>query len=321
MDWVLHYFKILKEYARDYVLENTGLKVLALLITAVLWLSVASRPVSQIPIANVPIEFPNLNQSPLLAVSKADTLNARVFVEGPRDALDSLRPSQLTVAADMAGVEAGVRVIPLKVDSSRLPPSVKVREIEPRSVRVTVESVLSKEVPIKPRFEGRPGTGYEMTGWKITPTTVRIGGAENQIRDVSEASTETVNLNDRTQTFSTRVAIDTGSPNISISEQTPNTVMLQVILGEVQKERTIDRVPVTLLNSPRGARAIPAYERVTLLGAQSIIDSIVADDIVVVVDYQNGAGGHRFAPQVSVAPEFADRVSVKLYEPKRVVVR
>src|SRR5215467_6708471 len=116
MDWLLHYWKYVKEYARDYVLENTGLKVLALLITAVLWLSVASRPVNQVPIPNVPIEFINLSQSPSLAVSKYDTLSARVFVEGPRDVLDSLRPSQLAVVADMTGVEQGVRVIPLRLD-------------------------------------------------------------------------------------------------------------------------------------------------------------------------------------------------------------
>ena len=50
MDWMNGYLKGLKEYARDYVLENTSLKVLALLITGVLWLSVASRPVSQVAI-------------------------------------------------------------------------------------------------------------------------------------------------------------------------------------------------------------------------------------------------------------------------------
>ena len=40
MDKLWRTLKVLKEYAKDYVLENTGLKVLALLITAVIWLSV-----------------------------------------------------------------------------------------------------------------------------------------------------------------------------------------------------------------------------------------------------------------------------------------
>src|SRR5437879_4668911 len=112
MDWMSQYLKGLKEYARDYVLENTGLKVLALLITAVLWLSVASRPVSQTALNGVPIELFNLPVSPEpLTVSKYETLTARVYLEGPRDVLDALRSGQLSVTADMSNVEPGVRVI------------------------------------------------------------------------------------------------------------------------------------------------------------------------------------------------------------------
>src|SRR5262249_11935573 len=217
MDWVSHYLTAAKEYARDYVLENTGLKVLALLITAVLWLSIASRPVSQIPITNVPIEFLNLNQSPLLAVSKYDTLSARVFVEGPRDVLDSLRSSQITVVADMVNVEPGVRVIPLKIDSSRLPASVRVREIEPRSIRVTVERVIEKDAPVIPRFEGQPAPGFELVSSQVTPFSIKIAGAESQLHDIRDVSTETIRLNERTESFSERVAIDTGSPNVNLS--------------------------------------------------------------------------------------------------------
>src|SRR5262245_2566793 len=121
MEWMGDYFKVVKEYARDYVLENTGLKVLALLITGVLGLVVASRPVSQIALNGVPIEFYNLPESPNLTVSKYDTLAARVYLEGPRDVLDSLRAGQFTVSADMTGVQPGVRVIQLRIESNRLP--------------------------------------------------------------------------------------------------------------------------------------------------------------------------------------------------------
>src|SRR4029453_355434 len=101
MHWIDDYLKAIKGYARDYVLENTGLKVLALLITGVLWLSVASRPVSQIAI-NGSIEF-NLPESHV--VSKYDTLTARVLLDGPRETLDALRTGQLTVTADMTGTK------------------------------------------------------------------------------------------------------------------------------------------------------------------------------------------------------------------------
>lgn len=319
MNRVWHYLSAVKEYAKDYILENTGLKVLALLITAVLWLSVASRPVRQVTLQNVPIEFRNWPDSPDMIVSKYDTISARVYLEGPRDVVDSVRPSEVVVIADMTGVEPGVRVRQLTLDTSRLPASVKGREVEPRSVRVTVERVIQKEVPIKPRFDGQPPPGYEVINWLITPATVQINGAESQTRDITEVSTETVSLSDKTHTYSESVAIDIGSPNLNISEQGHRTVMLTVNIGEVQKERTIERVPVILFNGPPGAQSIPKYVNVKLIGARSAIEQMTALDVNVAIDLQADGGNMRsFTPKVTISPSYSDKVNVHTVEPATV---
>ena len=320
MDRVWHYLSAVKEYGKDYVLENTGLKVLALLITAVLWLSVASRPVRQVTLQNVLIEFHNLPDS--MIVSKYDTISARIYLEGPRDVVDSVRPSEVSVIADMLGVEPGVRVRPLTLDTSRLPASVKGREVEPSRVRVTVEEVIQKEVPIVPRFDGQPPPGYQVISWQITPPTVRISGAESQTRDITEVSTETVSLADKTHTFSESVAIDIGSPNLNISEQGHRTVMLTINIGEVQKERTIERVPVVLFNGPPGAQLIPKYVNVKLIGARSAIDQMSASDLNVAIDFQaEGTGARLLAPKVTVSPTYSDKVTVRAVEPATVRVK
>lgn len=320
MDWMSQYLKDLKEYARDYVLENTGLKVLALLITGVLWLSIASRPLSQMTLNGVPIQLFNLGISPNpLTVSKYDTLTARVYLDGPRDVLDTLRAGQLTVTADMSSVEPGVRVIQLTVEPNSLPANVRVKEIEPRSIRVTVERVIIKEVPIVPRFEGDPRAGYEVIDWQITPATVRIGGAESQVRDITEVSTETVRLSDRVAAFSDSVAIDIGSPNLSISDDSGRKVMLQVTIGELRKERVIDNVPVTLLGAPRRARPNSRFVKVTVYGASSTVDAITVADVTAEIDYH--AGSALFAPKVTLSPDLAPRVVVRSVEPQKISVR
>ena len=197
----LHWLDTVKEYGRDYILENTGLKFLALLITGVLWLSVASRPVSEIKMYNIPIEFKNIPESPQqLTVSKYDatSLAATVFLRGPRDVLDTLRLSDLTAYADLQQVEPGVRVVTLQVDQSRLPASLLARVVEPRSIRVTVERIVDREVPVRPRFDGEPPPGYEVLSTNIEPLVIGIVGAESQVRDINEVSTETVRLAGRT---------------------------------------------------------------------------------------------------------------------------
>lgn len=317
MHWMDNYLKAVKEYARDYVLENPGLKVLALLITGVLWLSVASRPVSQISLNNIPIEFINPSE-PNLIVSKQNTATARVYLEGPREALESLRGGQFSVTADLSEVEPGVRVIPLKIEPNRLPANVSVKEIEPRTIRVTVERAIEKEVPITPRWEGEPPARYEVIDWKIVPSTVKISGAESLIREITEVSTESVRLSDKTGPFNATVAIDIGSPNLSIAK-TAGKVMLIVNIGEVQKERVISNLPVVLFGAPARALPLPKFVKVTVRGTRSALDELTPSDISVAVEYR--AGSHTFTPKVTLSPAFAERVVVRSVEPQTVRVR
>ena len=315
------YLTAIKEYLKDYILENTGLKVLALLITAVLWLSVASRPVAQVTLRNVPILFQNLPESPNLEVTDTDAPSAQVYLEGPRDIVDSIRPTEITVFADMRAVEPGVRVKQLTVDTGRLPASVKA-VVDPREIRVRVERVIEKDVPVKPRFDGEPPPGFELIGWQIVPPTVRIGGAESRVHDINEVSTETVRLSGHTEPMTENVAIDIGSANVNLSDQSPRKVTLSVVISEQRKERTLSGLPVTLINAPGGAKARPATVTVTLYGPRSLVDAITPDDVTVAVDFKSEpANPNRFKPEVTLTAAFADKVMVRSIEPATVQVR
>lgn len=316
MDRFWDYLTLIKEYAKDYALENTGLKVLAILITAVLWWSVASRPVSQIAVHNVPIEFINLPDSLVITLSNDTALTARVNLRGPRDVLNSLRAGDLAVIGDLSGVNAGVRVVFLSLDKTRLPASIEERGIEPRSIRVTVERVVEREVLIKPRFEGSLPEGYELLGWQITPSSVGIKGAASAVNSIDAVSTETVSLSDKTATFSEEVAIDMGSPNIDLEDERARTVMLTVNIGEIRKERVFERVPVTLTGAPPSAQPVPKFVKVTVFGARSAVDALTAEAISVVLDaHGNGS------PRVTVANEDAGRVTVLSFEPRTIRIR
>lgn len=305
--------KAFKEYAKDYILKNTGLKVLALLITAVLWLSVASR-LSQIIFPSVPIELLNLSSG--MAISKFDQTSAKVFLRGPKDVIDSLRASDLAVVADLQNVEPGVRVIPLKIDLNRLPPSIDEQsiDIEPRTIRVTVEPLVEKDLDIFPRLAGDLPQGYEMYEWRLSPSHVRVVAAASHIEEVKQVSTETVNIAGKTEPFSQQVAIDTGSPNVSTVEENPK-VMLTLNIGEIRKERVIDRLPVTFINTPPGFQPPVKTVRVTVLGARSLIDSLLPEEIQVIADYTAAATPFEEIKLQVTIPAHGEKITVKSIEP------
>jgi YbbR domain-containing protein len=323
---MLHYLRVLKDYTMDYVLENTGLKILALLITGVMWISVAMRPVSQVTLRDVPIELRLPPESSKLVVSRNDILSAKVYLSGPRDVLDTLRSSELTVIADLSEADPGVRVIPLRLDRSRLPSSVSEQGVEPRSIRVTVERELEREVNVVPRFDGAPPAGFQVLGVQIIPSTVRIVGPASQVQEVGEVSTETVALHNRTDTFSLIAKVYVGAPtdltapNVDIKDH--REVVLTVNIGEEQKEKTFERIPVRVEHGPSSAVATPRFVTVTLSGARSAIEQIKPEEIFVIVDYRSASEKQRDqAPRVDIAPDYSDRITVRSIEPKRVRVR
>jgi YbbR domain-containing protein len=320
MDRLVEFLKIIKDYSKDYVLENTGLKVLALLITGVLWLSVASRPASRITVRDVPVELRNLDESPKLTVSKYDTLSAQVYLTGPVDVLGAISSSEITLYADLEGVEAGVRVIPLRLDQSRLPASVKEEGIEPRSIRITVEPEVEREVQVKPRFDGEPPEGYEIISQQIIPPTIRIVGAASHVRDITEVSTETVSLTDRREAFGQKVAIDIGSPNVNISSKDQTKVQLTVNISEIRKERAFDRLPVALIGAPQSAQPQNRFVKITVFGPRSAIDALKIEDIRIEIDCAEGRPAS-VAPRVFLPDEYSGHIEVRSVEPSMIRIR
>jgi YbbR domain-containing protein len=309
----------LKGYGRDYVLENTGLKVLAFLITAVLWLSVASRPVSEINLHNVPIEFRGFPDD--LIVSKYDTMTARVTLRGPRDTLDGLRSTELVVIADMSGIEPGVRVIQLKVDRGRLPANVDDRDVEPHSIRVSVERKVRRDVPVKPRFDGEPTPGFEVLSWQVKPAQVQIVGAASQVKDITEVSTETVSLTGKNTTFSQIVAIDIGSPSVNISDLDSSKVVLTVVIGEASRQRIVDHVPVNVSGGPPGFRPYPRFVSVKIYGPASVVDALTASQVSATAEFQPGmTRGTEIKPDITISGN-SSAIKIRSVDPERVRVR
>jgi YbbR domain-containing protein len=319
MDRMPYGLQAVKEYTKDYILQNTGLKILALLITSVLWLSVASR-LSQVTLNPVTIEF--ANPSPDQVISKYDTLSAKVFLRGPKDVIDSLRSSDLVVVADLQNIEPGVRVIPLKIDVERLPLGIDEEsvEIEPRSIRLTIEREVEVELPVIPRIEGEVPPGYEVYQVAISQERIKVNAPASHMKDVANVSTESVNISGKTEPFTQQVAIDTGSPNVSTSEEGLK-VMLTVFIGEARKERLLDKLPVTFINVPQGVVPQPKFARVVVFGPPAMVDSLTPADAEVVADFATLTEQSRDLKLAVRFPYHADRLTARSIEPPVIRVK
>jgi YbbR domain-containing protein len=138
----------------------------------------------------------------------------------------------------------------LDADMIRLPEGVRgvaVREIRPAVVRVEVQRLATREVPVRVRFTRRSLAGFVIRGLPdVSPATVRVTGPRDDLARLAEIETRpfTVSSEDSTE-FEGRVALDTtGLPDFTVS---PRTVRVR---GELDRraERTVRDVPVASAN-------------------------------------------------------------------------
>src|SRR5882724_5971441 len=265
---------LLKDTLRRYLVEHPGLKLLAGLITLVLWLSVSLQPISETTL-RLPITFQNVPKG--YSVIDQDIDSVQVKVKGPNDILSRVRSGavHLDTIIDLSSYQdkPGKRVLNLSNDNVSTPATVEAIDVKPARISITLAVSTEKTVPIRPLFDGSPAPGFSMTGFRIDPQTVKIRGAQSRLDQIDVAHTETILLTNRSSDFDTQVAIDVHDPSIEISQV---TVKVHVIIAKAADQITLDNIPLKVGPSDKLLTAEPAVVKVTLEGDEDAIKSIKA---------------------------------------------
>lgn len=171
------------------ILSNLGALLLSLVLAVVVWLIAVQEenPLTTDQLSAVPVTISGLGEGlsivgqPLSEVSLQLRAQRRIWEQ-------SLRPEDFVVTADLSGLEAGRHNVPLSAD---YPSSeVSILEIQPDSLVITLESVITRTVPVQVVLLGEPASGYELRNTTVTPSEVTVRGAESLVEQVNAAVVE-----------------------------------------------------------------------------------------------------------------------------------
>lgn len=308
---------------RDYFIADAKLKLLALLVVLVIWFSVAgqTRQVAPITIQNVAVSLDSLPAQ--FAVTSTDPTEVSVTVQGPEDMLRELRiavatrSSDMMAHADLSSLTEGVQLARLTVQG--LPSGVSLKKIEPDSVRVTLDPIRTKLVPVDPRFAGSLPPGYKLTGATTDPQTVTLSGPQSILDSIDRVTTTTVSLNNRTASFEEPVDVDISGNEILVRDR----LILRVQISEDQGTRKFE-VPVTHESgdgSGLGMTFEPSTVTVTLKGPMPALLRITEADIIALIPGSANANKTSVTPQITVSGPMAPRVEVESVSPASVRVK
>lgn len=172
------------------IMENLGLKIIALFFAIFLWLIVINidDPVDTQTFDNIPVEVTNEQ----IVKSKGKTYrildgteNVSVKVTAKREILEKLTSSDFRAVADMQEMQIN-SLIPIKVSVKRYS-SECTAEASPNNLVIEISDVKSKVFPLTVSVSGTPQNGCMIGNMTVNPEKITITGSQPMVESIEKA--------------------------------------------------------------------------------------------------------------------------------------
>ncbi len=179
-------FLALARDAVDTVRQTYTLGLLSIGLAVVIWFVVtdAQTPTrTEVFSSSIPVQAINLPQG-LATTGEIAPVNVRI--SGDDEVLKSLTISDFKATVDLSGVTQRTAYgLPVRVDVLRS--DVKLVEVTPSTVDVTLEPITTETVTVKINTVATAPAGYSVVDEKVEPQTVEVSGAASVMEQVDAA--------------------------------------------------------------------------------------------------------------------------------------
>ena len=170
--------------------EQINTLALSILLGVIVWVIAINQenPIVQDTYAErLPVTVRGLpdNLMPLQDLSRE---TVQLQLQAPRAYWDNIDASDFTAYIDLTGLGPGVHEVDVDVDV--VDPRVNVVGIQRPALRVQLDNVVSKEVPVRVDIVDSAAWGYESQEPVVEPMTVTVTGPETQVTQVTSARAE-----------------------------------------------------------------------------------------------------------------------------------
>jgi YbbR domain-containing protein len=278
--------------------RHLGLKTLAILLAALLWLTVSGEHVVERSL-RIPLEFRNIPETLEIVGNAPDTVDVRL--RGSSIVLSRLQPGEIVAVLDLSTGRAGSRLFHIRNDEVRAPFGIEVAQVVPSTVSLELEKSARRVVPVVPAIEGEPAPGYVVGRFAADPATVEIVGPDSRVRQISEATTEPVSVKDAKTRVRDGVTIGVLDSSVRLAQ--PQNANVTVEIWPAPVEKKLADVPVRWRNLGNGLRAqlSPQLVHVTVRGSKESLGDVRGDSVQAFVDLA-GLGSGRYNLRVQADP-------------------
>jgi len=199
------------------------------LVVASLWVSFSRSDVEALTTVMVPIEY--VNRGSDMEILSASDSAATLQVGGSRPIIRNLEPSQIKVRFDLGGASVGSNVLTLTQKQISLPPGVVLKSIEPDQVRVQMDRLEKRQLPVQVEWVGRLPEGLRVVDVRVQPPFVEVMGGQSQLQGLETVYTEKLSVEEMRRSGSRVATLALNPATVKLAPGSSDRVAVEVILA------------------------------------------------------------------------------------------
>lgn len=282
--------KSLKEIKiKELILHNFSLKILAVIIAIVSWIVIVNvdNPSQRKTISGITVNMINgdtlTDKGYIYQVESGASIS--IVVKAPQTVVDELKATDFYAYADLSertpdSDRAPIYVSCIKEGTENI---VDIVSLRTEYVQLSIDNRVDKECGLELNITGQPADGYVVGDYSISPTTIRVSGAESTVSRIATArlnynvSSMTASIDDVVSpVFYDENGVEISSDKLELSR---NNVSIKI---EILPTKWVD-VNYTLSGEPAdGFRLVEQTANLTSVNVaapKNVLDSLSSIDV------------------------------------------
>jgi hypothetical protein len=273
----------LKTFLKSVFLDNSVIKFFSLVLAITLWFFVMGEKKAEFSFANIPVVLINKPADLVVAHQTAESVNVRI--SGSRSIVATLSSNTIKAFIDLDGVQPGKASYKNLIDTIKIPNGTKITSISPAELSITLESTISKQVPVHLNLVEGPQEGYEVTHIAIQPESVAVRVALSEAGKIKKVITEPLYLAGVKEDIEKELVLV--SPGLDLQRSlSREKVKVSLSISEKIIEKVLSSIPVGVINSPYRSTVTPATIQMKVKCPYRLAEGLSEDDISASIDLE-----------------------------------
>ncbi len=187
---------------------------ISLIFVTALWLSF-SKGTETFTIQEIPLEFSKLNQK--MEITESSTSYAKLHISGARPLIDALKPDRIKINMNLSRCKFGENILPITRKNISLPPGLRLKSIEPSQIRISLDTLIEKRLPVQPHWVGKLQKGLSLTRATPIPDHVIVTAGQRVLQGIHTIFTEPIPLDSITSSGSVQVTMMADSASLKFN--------------------------------------------------------------------------------------------------------